>query len=54
MTVSGSNTIELTDILVGEVWLCGGQSNMATTLKGYADQEELEEINFPKIRLFKV
>ena len=30
MTIAGSNTIELTDILVGKVWLCGGQSNMAT------------------------
>ena len=32
MTISGTNEIELTDILVGEVWLCGGQSNMATML----------------------
>lgn len=54
MTIAGSNTIELADILVGEVWLCGGQSNMATSLKGYADQEELEKIDFHKIRLFKV
>jgi sialate O-acetylesterase len=29
MTVKGNNTITLTDVLVGEVWLCGGQSNMA-------------------------
>ena len=54
MTITGINEIELKDILVGEVWLCGGQSNMATTLKGYADQEELEQIDFPNIRLFKV
>jgi sialate O-acetylesterase len=54
MTITGTNEIELADILVGEVWLCGGQSNMATMLKGYADQEEIEKINDSEIRLFKV
>ncbi len=34
MTVHGSNTIELSDILVGEVWICAGQSNMQYSLKG--------------------
>ena len=29
MTVKGSNTITLSGVLVGEVWLCSGQSNMA-------------------------
>src|SRR5690348_14835036 len=28
MTVNGSNTVVVKDILVGEVWLCAGQSNM--------------------------
>src|SRR4051812_17495326 len=28
MTVTGKNTINLKNILVGEIWLCGGQSNM--------------------------
>jgi len=29
LTVSGSNTVTFSDVLVGEVWLCSGQSNMA-------------------------
>jgi len=32
MTVRGNNTLELTDVLVGDVWLCAGQSNMQRTL----------------------
>ena len=32
MTIMGENTIEVKDILVGEVWICGGQSNMAFPL----------------------
>lgn len=54
MTVSGKNEIQLTDILIGEVWLAGGQSNMATALRGYASKQEIAAINFPTIRLFKV
>ena len=33
MTVAGKNRIVLTDVLVGEVWLCSGQSNMEWILK---------------------
>src|ERR1035437_4918836 len=33
MTISGRNTIELKDILVGEVWLVAGQSNMQRLLR---------------------
>jgi sialate O-acetylesterase len=36
--VSEKNVIELRDILIGEVWLCSGQSNMEMPLKGYPGQ----------------
>ncbi|MGA9637564.1 MAG: 9-O-acetylesterase, partial [Flavobacterium sp.] len=38
LTVNGSQKIEVKDILLGEVWLCSGQSNMARQLKGAKDQ----------------
>jgi sialate O-acetylesterase len=34
MTVAGKTTVTIKDILVGEVWLCSGQSNMAMTVRG--------------------
>jgi sialate O-acetylesterase len=56
MTVkAGDETIRLTDILVGEVWLCSGQSNMEWSVKGFADGEaEVKAANHPNIRLFTV
>ena len=42
MTVTdGSDRIELTDIMIGEVWLCGGQSNMELELHSAKDGEEI-------------
>ncbi|HWA97009.1 MAG TPA: 9-O-acetylesterase, partial [Pirellulales bacterium] len=34
LTVRGRNTITVADVLIGEVWLCSGQSNMAMQLRG--------------------
>lgn len=52
--------LKLENILIGEVWLCSGQSNMAMPVKGNPNQpvlgskEILQNANQPKIRLFKV
>ncbi len=59
--VSGGDTIDLKNILLGEVWVCAGQSNMEMPLKGFDGQDVTgsnEEIalagNYPEIRLFQV
>lgn len=55
MTVRGSNAITLRNILVGEVWVASGQSNMAWTVKASDNaSEEIRAANYPKIRLFRV
>ena len=41
MRVCGSEEIVVGDILVGEVWLCSGQSNMGWTLKDCANSKDL-------------
>ena len=50
--------VVLKDILIGEVWVCSGQSNMewsATTAAGIDNaQEEIDQADYPKIRLFTV
>ncbi|HEX6878916.1 MAG TPA: sialate O-acetylesterase [Terriglobales bacterium] len=55
LQVRGTNSIRLTDILVGDVWLASGQSNMEFHLKesdnGVA---EVAAANYPRIRLFMV
>jgi sialate O-acetylesterase len=55
MTVAGKNTITLNNILIGDVWLCSGQSNMNWRVKNSANPEqEIAAANYPKIRLFAV
>ncbi|MEN2399066.1 sialate O-acetylesterase [Flavobacterium sp. MC2016-06] len=63
MIIKGSNTIVLKNILIGEVWLCSGQSNMEyamrkyskfeTATKGYKPPEDdLNKADNPNIRIF--
>jgi sialate O-acetylesterase len=53
--VKGNNTIEIRDVLVGEVWLCSGQSNMEWPVAACTDaQQEIAAADFPMIRHIKV
>lgn len=55
MTIAGKNTIELTDILVGEVWLVSGQSNMQwRVVESTGGEAAISAANRPTIRLFNV
>jgi sialate O-acetylesterase len=55
MTLKAKNTIVLRDILIGDVWICSGQSNMEFALQtGLNASQEIAEANYPNIRLFTV
>ena len=55
LRVKGSNTLELTNVLFGEVWVCSGQSNMQWSVSASKDSEaEITAAMYPKIRLFYV
>ena len=55
MTITGENTVEIKNLLVGEVWVCGGQSNMQFGLNGTADAaKHIAAANDPQLRLFTV
>ena len=55
MTVTGKNVLKVKDVLVGEVWLGSGQSNMAMTVNRANDfEKESAAADFPKIRMFTV
>ena len=55
LTVQGKNTIRVQDVLVGEVWLCSGQSNMEMGVGVAKDAEqEIAAADYPQIRLFEL
>lgn len=64
LTVKGENTLTIHDILIGEVWLCTGQSNMEFPVArdpkvkwktGMLNEtEEMKDADYPSIRLFHV
>jgi sialate O-acetylesterase len=55
MKVSGDNQVTIENLLVGEVWICSGQSNMQFGLAGATTgKTAIENANFPKIRFFTV
>ncbi|MBS1727518.1 MAG: hypothetical protein JST51_12410 [Armatimonadetes bacterium] len=53
--IQGGQTVELHDVLVGDVWICSGQSNMefGITMANNA-KEEIQNANRPTIRLYAV
>jgi len=55
ITVKGANTIEIKDVLIGEVWLCSGQSNMEWPVAACTNaQQEIADAKYPMIRHIKV
>ena len=55
LKVEGNNAVELADVMLGEVWLCSGQSNMAMSVGGSANRDaEIAEAKYPGIRMMTV
>jgi len=61
LTIDDGERVTLDDILIGEVWLCSGQSNMEMPLKGFDSQPvhggldaAMRAGGYPGIRLFQV
>lgn len=60
LTIKGSNKLVLQNVLIGEVWICAGQSNMEMPLQGYHNQpvngsnEAILNATNSNIRLFTV
>jgi sialate O-acetylesterase len=55
LSLKGKNTVELTNVMIGEVWVCSGQSNMEfKVIQAKNSSDEIAEANYPNIRLFTV
>ena len=55
LTIKGQNTLVFNDVMIGEVWVCSGQSNMqwSVSQSNHADTE-ISTAGYPNIRLFQV
>jgi sialate O-acetylesterase len=55
LQVAGKRSIVVKDVMIGEVWVASGQSNMAFALSGSAGaEEEIPKADYPDIRLFTI
>ncbi|TEB42710.1 hypothetical protein D0809_20170 [Flavobacterium circumlabens] len=55
LNITGKNKITIKDVLVGEVWICSGQSNMEfQVFKTVNAEKEINDSNYPMIRHFGV
>ncbi len=55
IAVKGPETVILHDVLIGDVWICSGQSNMEMGIKNVNDaDQEVTKAKYPQIRLFTV
>jgi len=54
MSIKGANTLKFKDVLVGEVWVCAGQSNMGFKVSEASNAEvEIAAANYPQIRWYE-
>ena len=58
LTIKGKNIISITNVLIGDVWVCSGQSNMEMKIANWGFinnyKEEIAAANYPAIRQFEV
>lgn len=55
LTVSGPEEVKLDNVLIGDVWICSGQSNMEFGIGNGKDaKEEIAKADYPQMRLFTV
>lgn len=55
LTINGAKKLVLKNILIGDVWVCSGQSNMEMRVsETYNAEEEISKGNYPEIRFFTV
>jgi sialate O-acetylesterase len=51
MTIRGANTVTLTNVLIGDVWYCTGQSNMEFNLSAFGYNPSVEAVGLTSVRL---
>ncbi|WP_449438707.1 hypothetical protein [Pedobacter steynii] len=57
VSISDGDVTQLSNVLIGDVWVCSGQSNMEMPLAGWGKinnyEQEIKDANYPKIRLLQ-
>lgn len=54
LAITGTNSIKISNVAIGEVWLCAGQSNMGWALRStFGGEEEAASADAPNLRIFR-